>query len=86
MTYDPKARAKAHEEYAQRKCDELIKETAELRTSLLLSQRDVANVIGASSHANLALIEQGKSVPRLDSMLRILSAYGRTLKIVPKDE
>lgn len=73
-----------HIVYAETKCAELVDEATKLREEVWLSQRDVSEAMGLSSHGNLALIERHKSIPRLNGFLRILSVLGYTLKIVPK--
>lgn len=77
-------RAERHIAYAERKCTELIDTAAKLRQDACLSQREVCDALGLTSHGNLTLIEKHKSVPTLDRFLRILSVLGFTLKIVPK--
>ena len=77
-------RAEAHAAFAQQKCKELIEEETCIRKAVFLSQREVSEAIGLSSHGNLSLVEKHKAVPTLDRFLRILSALGYTLKIVPK--
>ena len=59
----------------------LISEMTELR-----EENQVSETLGLQSHGNLTLIEQGKSIPRLDRFLRILSVYGYTLDIVSSDD
>ena len=64
----------------------LISEMTELREENRLSQNQVSETLGLQSHGNLTLIEQGKSIPRLDRFLRILSVYGYTLDIISSDD
>ena len=64
----------------------LSREMTELREDEQLSQNKVSSILGLHSHGNLTLIEQGKNIPRLDRMLKILSVYGCTLNIVSLDD
>lgn len=64
----------------------LAREMTELREDEHLSQSKVSSTLGLHSHGNLTLIEQGKTIPRLDRMLKILSVYGCTLDIVSLDD
>lgn len=75
-----------HDAYAEMKAQELIKECGDLREQAFLSQKQVSQQLGLTSHGNLTLIEQGKTIPRLDRFLRILSVYGYTLEITKKDK
>lgn len=74
----------SHEEYAQSQLEKLIEKTAELRRENYLSQKQVCEILGLSSHGNITMIEQGKTIPRVDRLLKILSVYGYTLEIVKK--
>ena len=78
-------RREEHEAYAAEKCHELIEEAISLRTAAHLSQKQVATALGFNSNGNIPLIEKGRSIPGLDKFLRILSVYGYTLKIIPKE-
>ena len=77
-------RAEQHQNYASQKCVELVDEAVCIRNETCLSQRDISDILGMSSHANIVQIENHKTVPRLDNFLRILSVLGYTLKIVRK--
>lgn len=76
----------SHEVFAYAKCQELIDKATELRRKTLLSQKQVAEQLGLNSHGTVTQMEQGRGTPRLETFLRILSVYGYTLKIVPKDK
>lgn len=71
---------------ASNQCSVLLSQFSTLRKESLLSQRELSEVMGLKSHGNITLIEQGKSVPRLDRFLKLLAVFGFTLKIVPLDE
>lgn len=77
-------RADEHTSFAEEKCTELIDEATQLRKNAWLSHRELCETLGLSSHGNITMIENHKTIPRLDRFLRILSALGYTLKIVPK--
>lgn len=64
---------------------ELVKETIALRTESSLSQGQVAMKLGMSSHSHIAAIETGRVVPRLDTFLKILALYNRTIEISGTD-
>ena len=68
------------------KIEALIDQTTELREKSFLSQKQVATILGLSSHASIHAIEKKKTMPRLDTILKILSVYGYTLKIVPDEK
>lgn len=70
--------------YAFMRSNELITQATTLRESNILSQRQLADLLGLKSHSNITLIEQHKTIPSLDRFLRILSAFGYTLEIVEK--
>ena len=63
----------------------MIPEATALRSEASLSQGQVAEKLGMASHSNIAAIETGRVVPRLNTFLRILSLYDHTIKIVRKD-
>lgn len=57
----------------------------ELRKSHGMSQLDFAALTGVS-HTSVAQVEVGHQVPRVDSMLKLLRPFGKTLAIVDLDE
>lgn len=50
-----------------------------------LSQRDLAKLCGVKQPA-IARIESMKSIPQLDTLLKVLIPLGYTLQIVPLSE
>lgn len=72
------------EENALADAQRLIAQMTEIRKESYLSQKELASMMGLSSHGNITLIEQGKSYPRLDRFLKILGALGYTLEIRKK--
>lgn len=64
----------------------LVDQAIHLREEALLSQKQVATLLGLSSHGSINAIETKKTVPRLDTFLRLLSVYGYQLQVVPRDE
>ena len=72
--------------FADKKATEIIQKAVELRKESYLSQAQVSELLGLKSHGNITLIEQGKSIPGLDRILRILAVYGYTLDVVPIKE
>ena len=75
-----------NQEQFRREAGAIIAQTAQLREEAMLSQQQVATLLGLSSHGSINAIETGKTVPRLDTLLRLLSVYGYTLQLVPKTE
>lgn len=73
-----------HEEFAQAQLEKIIRRTTELRQENYLSQKQVCEILGLTSHGNLTMIEQGKTIPKVNRLLKILSVYGYTLEIVKK--
>ena len=69
--------------YAERKTTEIVQKAVELRKENYLSQAQVSELLGLKSHGNITLVEQGKTIPGLDRILRILAIYGYTLEVVP---
>ena len=63
----------------------LVNEAVHLREEALLSQKQVATILGLSSHGSVNAIETKKTVPRLDTFLKLLAVYGYTLKVVPDE-
>lgn len=61
---------------------ELIGKMIEAREAKGLSQRDLANISGVKQPA-IARIESMKSMPQLDTLLKVLVPLGYTLQIVP---
>ena len=78
-------KAQKHYEYAEKKMLEIVDQATDLRNKQILSQREVAKMLGMTSHGNITMIEQHKTIPRLDNFLRLLSVYGYTLQVVPKE-
>ena len=72
------------ESFAQEETQRLIHEMVSIRKESYLSQKELSELMGLSSHGNITLIEQGKSSPRLDRFLKILGAMGYTLEIKKK--
>lgn len=62
----------------------LVKKAVDLRQENFFSQQQVCEKMGLRSHGSLAMIEQGKTIPKLDTFVRLLSVYGYTLEIVEK--
>ncbi len=61
---------------------ELIGKMIEAREAKGLSQRDLANLSGVKQPA-IARMESMKTVPQLDTLLKVLVPLGYTLQIVP---
>ena len=60
---------------------ELICSIIEARKEKHLSQRDLENLTGIKQPM-IARLESGQSYPRYDTLLKILAALGKTIKIV----
>ena len=75
-----------HKREAEKRTVELANDLAGIRKSLYLTQTQVSDSLGKTTHANLSKIEQGKTIPRLDHLLRILSVYGYTIKFIKKSD
>lgn len=65
---------------AKKKSD-LIGAIIEARKEKHLSQRDLENLTGIKQPM-IARLESGQSYPRYDTLLKILAALGKTIKIV----
>ena len=63
---------------------ELILKMTELRKSSGFSQRDLSEISGVKQPA-IARLESMKTMPRIDTLLKILVPLGYTLEIVPLD-
>ncbi len=63
----------------------LIGKLIEAREEKGLSQRDLAEISGVKQPA-IARLESMKSTPQIDTLFKILSPLGYTLKIVPATE
>ena len=70
----------------QAEASALVDQAVRLREESLLSQKQVATLLGLSSHGSTNAIETKKAMPRLDTFLRLLSVYGYTLQLVPDNE
>ena len=70
----------------QKEANLLVDQAIKLREDALLSQKQVATILGLSSHGSINAIETKKVMPRMDTFLRLLSVYGYQLQIVPKEE
>lgn len=64
---------------------ELIGKMIKAREEKGLSQRDLAKLCGVKQPA-IARIESMKSIPQLDTLLKVLIPLGYTLQIVPLSE
>lgn len=77
------------EEYKKRvnerieKEQKIIESLSKIRMEAGLSQQDVCNLIDLLQ-PSLARIEAGKHSPQLDTLIKILDAYGYTLEISKK--
>lgn len=61
---------------------ELIGKVIEARKEKGLSQRDLAELSGVKQPA-IARLESMQSIPKIDTLIRILNPLGYTLSIVP---
>ena len=73
-----------HPDLIQKEANLLVDQAVRLREEALLSQKQVATILGLSSHGSINAIETKKVMPRMDTFLRLLSVYGYELQIVPK--
>lgn len=64
---------------------ELICELIEARNEQKITQRQLEELCGVSQPV-IARIEKGKTIPNLDTVLKILAGLGKTLAIVPLEE
>lgn len=64
---------------------EFICMLAELRSSKKISQKQLEELSGIKQPM-IARIENGDSIPRIDTLIRLLKPMGLTLKIVPIEE
>ena len=60
----------------------LMDEMANVRTEKGISQRELEKLSGVRQPV-IARIERGKSIPRVDTLLKLLAPLGKTLAIVP---
>ncbi|MGN0587764.1 MAG: helix-turn-helix domain-containing protein [Oscillospiraceae bacterium] len=63
----------------------LIGKIIEAREEMGLSQRELANLSGVKQPA-IARLESGATVPRVDTLIRLLVPLGKTLAIVPLED
>lgn len=64
---------------------DLVDEIIDVRQSLGLTQRDLAERTGLKQSA-IARIESGGAIPRLDTVLRIALAMGLKFKLIKSEE
>ena len=62
----------------------LVGKMIEARESKGLTQKQLADLVGMKQPA-IARLESLKVVPRVDTLIKILSPLGYTIKIVPKE-
>lgn len=62
----------------------LVGKIIEARESKGLTQKQLADLVGMKQPA-IARLESLKAVPRVDTLIKILSPLGYTIKIVPKE-
>lgn len=62
----------------------LVGKMIEARESKGLTQKQLADLVGMKQPA-IARLESLKAVPRVDTLIKILSPLGYTIKIVPKE-
>ena len=74
-----------HNDRIEEEAKLLVDQAVRLREEALLSQKQVATILGLSSHGSINAIETKKVMPRMDTFLRLLSVYGYQLQIVPKE-
>lgn len=60
----------------------LVGEVIQTRKSQNMSQRELASISGIKQSV-IARMESGKTDPRLSTIMKLLSAMGKTLSIVP---
>lgn len=60
----------------------LMEEMASVRSEKGISQRDLEKLSGVRQPV-IARIERGKSIPRVDTLIRLLAPLGKTQAIVP---
>ncbi len=60
----------------------LMDEMANVKTEKGISQRELEKLSGVRQPV-IARIERGKSIPRVDTLLKLLAPLGKTLAIVP---
>ncbi len=63
----------------------LIGKIIEAREEMGLSQRELAGLSGVKQPA-IARLESGTTVPRVDTLIRLLVPLGKTLAIVPLED
>ena len=63
----------------------LIGKIIEAREEMGLSQRELAELTGVKQPA-IARLESGATVPRIDTLIRLLVPLGKTLAIVPLED
>lgn len=63
--------------------EKIIESLSKIRKEAGLSQQDVCNLIDLLQ-PSLARIEKGKHSPQLDTLIKILDAYGYTIEITKK--
>lgn len=63
----------------------LIGKIIEAREEMGLSQRELANLSGIKQPA-IARLERGATVPKVDTLIRLLVPLGKTLAIVPLED
>lgn len=63
----------------------LIGKIIEAREEMGLSQRELANLSGIKQPA-IARLERGTTVPKVDTLIRLLVPLGKTLAIVPLED
>lgn len=74
-----------HVHVAQIDCRRIAREVAEARKAEGLSQKQLEVVSGVRQPA-IARLEGGSTVPRLDTVLKVLAPLGKTLAVVDVDE
>ncbi len=62
----------------------LISELIDARNEKGITQRELEQLSGVSQPV-IARMESGKTVPNLDTIIKILAALGKTLAVVPID-
>ncbi len=62
----------------------LIAELIDARNERGLSQRELEQLSGVSQPV-IARMESGATIPKLDTVMKILAALGKTLAVVPLD-
>lgn len=63
----------------------LIGKIIEAREEMGLSQRELAGLSGVKQPA-IARLESGATIPRVDTLIRLLVPLGKTLAIVPLED